>query len=58
MDLQDGLVVFVGDDEFRGEWVPLLHDVAHCVTGGGLHLQLREGGGEGQGEICTRILQI
>lgn len=40
VDLQNGLVVFVGDDEFRGERVPLLYDVAHWVTGGGLHLQL------------------
>lgn len=54
MDLQNRLVVFVGDDEFRGERVPLLYDVAHGVTGGGLHLQLWAR----LGEICMHILQI
>lgn len=40
VDLQDGLVVFVGDEEFRREGVPLLEDVAHRVTRGRLDLQL------------------
>lgn len=40
VDLQDGLVVFVGDEEFGGEGVPLLEDVAHRVTRGRLDLQL------------------
>lgn len=54
MDLQNRLVVLVGDDEFRGERVPLLYDVAHGVTGGSLHLQLW-----GKlGEICMHILQM
>lgn len=44
VDLQDGLVVFVGDEEFRGEGVPLLEDVAHRVTRGRLDLQLRRRG--------------
>lgn len=43
MDLQDGLVVFVRNEEFRGEGVPLLDHVAHRVTRGSLDLQLRRG---------------
>lgn len=42
VDLQDRLRVFIGDDEFRGEGVPLLHDVPHRVSRGGLHLQLKK----------------
>lgn len=41
VDLQDGLVVFVRNEEFRGEGVPLLDHVAHRVTRGSLDLQLR-----------------
>lgn len=40
VDLQHGLVVFVGDEEFRGEGVPLLEDVAHRVSRWRLDLQL------------------
>lgn len=42
MDLQYRLSVFVRNDEFRRERVPLLHNIPHCVTRGSLHLQLRE----------------
>lgn len=49
MDLQHRLVVFVRNDEFRGERVPLLYNVPHCVAGGSLHLQLREGLWENRG---------
>ena len=43
MDLQHRLAVFVRNQEFRGERMPLLYNVPQCVTGGGLHLQLSEG---------------
>lgn len=49
MDLQDGLVVFVRNEELRGEGVPLLDHVAHRVAGGGLDLQLRGGFGRAAG---------
>lgn len=53
VDLQNRLVVLVGHDEFRGERVPLLYDVAHRVTGGSLHLQLWGR----SGEVCIHMLQ-
>lgn len=43
MDLQYRLTVFVRNDEFRGERVPLLYNIPYCVTRGSLHLKLSEG---------------
>lgn len=40
MDLQNRLVVLVGNDKLRGERMPLLDDVTHGVTRGSLNLQL------------------
>lgn len=51
VDLQDGLRVFVRDEEFRGKRVPLLDHVAHRVTRGRLDLQL--GRRDGRRKVLT-----
>ena len=43
MDLQYGLSVFILHNELGREGMPLLEDVAHCVSWWRLNLQLRVG---------------